>query len=59
MNYNTSTYSYFSTDNDLCAYYKLQYPNFPVEVKHRTILPTGKISPVKTWMIDSAYDLLN
>lgn len=60
MNYNNTKLEYFNNKDDILKYYKKKYPQYSQEfVTQRTIDENGKIIPVKKWMIDAAYDLLN
>jgi hypothetical protein len=51
---------YLNTKEDIIKQYKKKYPKCLDEfIVKRTILPSGQIEPVKNWMIDASYDLLN
>ncbi len=45
---------------DINHYYKTAYPNFPIEfLQHTAIKKNGNIQPLKKWLIDASFDILN
>ncbi|XWV24886.1 hypothetical protein QJ856_gp0897 [Tupanvirus deep ocean] len=60
LDYQAVKMDYANNKDDIVRYYKKKYDKYSSEfVEKRTILPTGQIDPVKHWMIDASYDLLN
>lgn len=54
-----TNYKPLASKNDILDYYKKTYPKYPSElIDKRTISSTGKIEPIKHWMIEASYDLL-
>ncbi len=60
LDYSNVKMNYISSVNDIINHYKKKHVNYSSEfIVKRTIDYTGKITPVKQWMIDASYDLLN
>ena len=58
-NYNTEFPATYANTEDIIEYYNKKYPSYPANmVLLKGITNAGTINPLKTWVIDAAYDLL-
>jgi len=58
--YNKSNLTYVVSEADILKHYKKKYSKYSSEfIGKRTINSKGQIEPIKKWMIDASYDLLN
>ncbi|QTF49250.1 hypothetical protein qu_358 [Acanthamoeba polyphaga mimivirus] len=50
----------YITEDTISKLYKQNYPKYLADFnQYTTIIPNGNIGPLKRWLIDAAYDLLN
>ena len=60
LDYQSVKMDYFSSKDDISKYYEKKYKKYPTEfIEKRVIQSDGKIQPLKYWMIDASYDILN
>lgn len=60
LDYSAPKLDYLKNKEDLFKVYKKRYMNYSSEfLEKKTIGSNGQIEPMKLWMIDASYDLLN
>lgn len=60
LEYMTPKLNYLCGREDIIKYYKKRYSKYVMDfIDKRSVLPNGNMEPIKCWMIDASYDLLN